>query len=62
MQTKELIKKIEELEIKANIYTERLGPKDEIVKGIDQEIAKLNTKLLDLMVLEQRLSVIEGTI
>jgi ribosomal protein L29 len=45
-----LIKQITELEIKASIYSERLGPNSEEVKQIDKKIAELNTILLDYMV------------
>lgn len=45
-----LISKITELEIKACIYSERLGPNSPEVKEIDKKIAELNTILLDLMV------------
>jgi hypothetical protein len=45
-----LIRQIAELEIKACIYSESLGPNSPEVKEIDKKIAELNTTLLDYMV------------
>ena len=45
-----LIRQITELEIKACIYSESLGPNSEEVKAIDKKIAELNTILLDYMI------------
>jgi hypothetical protein len=46
----EIVRKIGELEIKAAIYAERLGPNSPEVKELDKKIAELNTILLDFMV------------
>ncbi len=48
-----IISKITELEIKACIYSENLGPNSDEVKAIDRKIAELNTILLDLMIEEE---------
>ena len=45
-----LIKQITDLEIKACVYSETLGPNSPEVKAIDKKIAELNTIILDLMV------------
>ena len=45
-----IISQITELEIKACIYAERLGPNSPEVKALDKKIAELNTILLDFMV------------
>ena len=48
-----LIRKITELEIKAAIYAERLGPSSPEVKDLDKKLVELNTILLDYMVENQ---------
>jgi hypothetical protein len=48
-----LIKQITELEIKAAVYCENLGPNSPEVKELDKKIAELNTIILDIMVDEQ---------
>ena len=48
-----LISKITELEIKACIYSERLGPDSPEVRALDKKLAELNTILLEHMVENQ---------
>ena len=48
-----LIKQITELEIKAAVYSESLGPNSPEVKTLDKKIAELNTIILDIMVDER---------
>lgn len=45
-----LINKITELEVKCLVYSERLGPNSSEVKELDEEIARLNAEILELMV------------
>jgi hypothetical protein len=44
-----LIEKINELEIKAKVYSDNYGPNSDEVKAVDQQIAKINLEILDIM-------------
>jgi hypothetical protein len=44
-----LIEKINELEIKAKVYSDNYGPNSDEVKAIDQQIAEINLQILDIM-------------
>lgn len=48
-----LIEKINELEIKAKVYSDNYGPNSDEVKAVDQQIAKINLEILDIMCPEQ---------
>lgn len=49
----DIVKKLNELEIKALVYCDFWGPDSEEVKSLQAEILKYNLLLLDYMLAEQ---------
>jgi len=44
-----LVEKINQLEIKAKVYSDNYGPNSDEVKAIDKQIAEINLEILDIM-------------
>ena len=45
----QLLEKINELEIKAKVYSDNYGPDSDELKQIDQQMAEINAEILDIM-------------
>lgn len=58
----ELNQRIKHLDALIDVYNGRLGPTDEHVVKLKNEVRKLEMLLLDLMVKEQELWALEGII
>lgn len=62
MELEYLNAKVRNLELKIDIYNNQFGPSDEHVVKLKNEVRKLDTLIIDLMVKEQENRIIQAVI